>query len=43
VTSATKLVTPVVKVDDSVIGNGKPGSISSNLRALFYTQAEISS
>jgi D-alanine transaminase len=43
VTSATKLVTPVVKVDDSVIGNGKPGSISSNLRALFYTQAEIAS
>jgi len=41
VTSATKLVMPVVKIDDSVVGNGKPGSIACNLRALFYSQAEI--
>jgi len=41
VTSATKLVMPVVKVDDSVIGNGKPGSVASNLRSLFHSQAEI--
>jgi len=43
VTSATKLVMPVVKVDDAVIGNGEPGSIASNLRALFHTQAELNS
>ena len=41
VTSATKLVMPVVKVDDSVIGNGKPGSIAGSLRSLFHSQAEI--
>ncbi len=41
VTSATKLVMPVVKIDDAVIGNGKPGSIATKLRELFYTQAEI--
>ncbi|MCT8974161.1 D-amino-acid transaminase [Microbaculum marinisediminis] len=41
VTSATKLVMPVVKIDDAVIGNGKPGSIAGKLRELFYTQAEI--
>ena len=41
VTSATKLVMPVVKIDDAVIGNGEPGSIATNLRSLFHGQAEL--
>jgi D-alanine transaminase len=36
ITSTTSFVLPVVKVDDTVIGNGKPGSISSRLRALYF-------
>ncbi len=43
VTSATKLVMPVVKIDDAVIGNGKPGSIATSLRDEFHTQAELES
>lgn len=43
VTSATKLVMPVVKVDDAVIGNGEPGSIATNLRDLFHSQADLNS
>lgn len=31
VTSATSFVTPVVQIDDRVIGNGKPGSLSCQL------------
>jgi D-alanine transaminase len=41
VTSATKLVMPVVKIDDAVIGNGKPGSIATKLRDEFHSQAEM--
>lgn len=36
VTSATSYVTPVVRIDDSAIGNGKPGSTA---RALFEVYA----
>ncbi len=43
VTSATKLVMPVVRIDDSAIGNGKPGSIAGRLRELFHGAAEITS
>ncbi|TCT12378.1 D-alanine transaminase [Tepidamorphus gemmatus] len=43
VTSATKLVMPVVRIDDAVIGNGKPGSIAGRLRDLFHGAAEIAS
>jgi D-alanine transaminase len=31
VTSATSFVTPVVKIDDAIIGNGKPGSTARRL------------
>jgi len=31
VTSATSFVTPVVQVDDTVIGNGRPGSLTERL------------
>lgn len=41
ITAATTLVMPVVQIDDTVIGNGKPGSVATNLRQLFHSQAEI--
>ena len=31
ITSATSYVTPVVQIDDAVVGNGKPGSIARKL------------
>lgn len=34
-TSASAFVCPVVKIDDSVIGDGKPGPISTRLRELY--------
>jgi len=34
-TSSSAYVQPVVEVDGKVIGNGKPGSISANLREIF--------
>jgi D-alanine transaminase len=33
VTSATSMVTPITKIDDTVIANGKMGSLSKALRA----------
>ncbi|MEJ8573198.1 D-amino-acid transaminase [Microbaculum marinum] len=43
VTSATKLIMPVVRIDDAVIGNGRPGSIATSLREKFHTLAELDS
>lgn len=42
VTSASSLVLPVTQIDDQVIGNGKPGSITSRLRTRYlrYMTAE---
>jgi D-alanine transaminase len=34
-TSASAFVTPVVKIDGKVIGDGKPGPVSRKLRALY--------
>ncbi|MBL4906475.1 MAG: aminotransferase class IV, partial [Sneathiella sp.] len=34
-TSSSAYVQPVIKVDDRVIGNGQPGSISINLHRVF--------
>ena len=39
-TSATGVVMPVVRIDDTPIGNGAPGLIASRLRAQFHTIAE---
>jgi len=39
-TSSSSYVQPVVKVDDRVIGNGEPGSISSELRSVFKAYLE---
>lgn len=36
-TSASALATPVVQVDDHVIGNGRPGSVTSRLVEIFRT------
>ena len=38
-TAATAFVTPVVQIDDKVIGNGKPGSISLDLRKAYKDEA----
>ncbi|MFT6559226.1 D-amino-acid transaminase [Sneathiella sp.] len=39
-TSSSSYVQPVIKVDDVVIGNGKPGSIATNLRTVFKEYME---
>jgi len=40
VTSASATVTPVVQIDDAVLGNGVPGSIASQLRSDFHDHVE---
>ena len=35
ITSASTFVCPVVKIDNHIIGDGKPGSIAKRLRALY--------
>ncbi len=40
VTSATSIVTPVTRIDDTPIGNGGPGVIASRLREIFHDFAE---
>src|SRR5262249_31009720 len=35
ITSASAFVLPVTQIDDHVIGNGKPGSITSRLRTRY--------
>jgi D-alanine transaminase len=40
VTSATAIVTPVIRIDDTPIGNGAPGLTASRLREIFHTMAE---
>ncbi len=40
ITSATSIVTPVIRIDDTPIGNGAPGLTTSRLRELFHTAAE---
>ncbi len=35
ITSSSSLVLPIVQLDDTVIGNGKPGSIALRLREIF--------
>ena len=40
ITSATSIVTPVIRIDDTPIGNGAPGLTASRLRELFHSVAE---
>lgn len=42
ITAATNPVTPVVKIDDVMIGDGKPGPATLNLRANLHLHADIS-
>lgn len=35
ITSATNFVVPVVRIDDAVIGTGKPGALTRDLRRLY--------
>lgn len=39
VTAATSLVLPVVRIDETVIGNGAPGPIASSLREMYIDHA----
>ena len=39
-TSTTSFVTPIVEVDETVIGNGKPGTISLDLRTAYMSFAD---
>lgn len=39
-TSATSVVMPVVRIDDTPIGNGAPGLVTARLRAAFHSIAE---
>ena len=41
ITSATSIVMPVVRIDDSPIGNGAPGIVTSKLRTSFHEVAEV--
>ena len=41
-TAAATLVMPVVQIDDRVIGNGRPGSVATELRRIYHSQAEWS-
>ena len=40
ITSSTKQIMPVVKIDDMVVGNGKPGEVSKHLLKLFRQKVE---
>ncbi len=42
VTSASSKVTAVVRIDGVVVGDGRPGPVTSRLRRLFRERAEIS-
>ena len=40
ITSATSVVMPVVRIDETAVGNGKPGPIATKLRKQFHKFAE---
>ncbi|WP_192458772.1 D-amino-acid transaminase [Musicola keenii] len=40
ITSATSFVLPVVKLDDHIIGDGKPGPITRRLREIYIDMAQ---
>jgi D-alanine transaminase len=42
VTSASQIVMPVIKVDDRVVGDGKPGPVARRLREEFHRFAHLS-
>ena len=42
VTAASQIVLPVVRIDDHVIGDGRPGPLAIALRRAFHQFAEWS-
>ncbi len=42
-TSASATVMPVIRIDDTVIGEGRPGPLTMRLRSTFHQVAEVSS
>jgi D-alanine transaminase len=42
ISSATQIVMPVVKIDDTPVGDGRPGPLARQLRLRFHHVAEIS-
>ena len=40
-TSATQVVMPVVRIDGSKVGDGRPGAVARALRARFHNTAEL--
>ncbi len=42
ITAASTLVMPVVRIDDSPVGNGHPGSVATSLRKMFHEVSELS-
>lgn len=42
ISAATNLVMPVIQINESPIGNGKPGPITRKLRQIFHEFAQIS-
>lgn len=40
ITGATTLIMPVVAIDDTPVGNGKPGALATSLRAHFHDYAK---
>ena len=40
ITSASQIVLPVVRVDDRIIGDGKPGPVAIALRRAYHSYAE---
>lgn len=43
ITSATNLVMPVIRIDETEIGEGRPGPVSIRLRSIFHDVAEANS
>lgn len=41
ITAATTLVMPVVRIDDAVVGDGRPGPVAVRLRQAFHQFAEL--
>ncbi|ADZ70725.1 D-amino-acid transaminase [Polymorphum gilvum] len=41
VTAASTLVMPVVRIDDTPVGNGHPGSVAGQLRRAFHTASHL--
>ncbi len=41
VTSASQTVQPVVRIDDKILGDGRPGPVATALRREFYSHTEI--